>query len=74
MIHARNFAAVLAFVVACQPAWSQDQETLKSNLKEKLAAGFLKKAPWVLDLDQAKAEAKKSGKLIFAYFTRSYAT
>lgn len=74
MTHARNVAAILALVFACQPAWSQDQETLKANLEKKLASGFLKKAPWILELDQAKSEAKKSGKLIFAYFTRSYAT
>ena len=69
-----NAAVALAFVIASQPAWSQDQEALKANLEKKLASGFLKKAPWILDLDQAKADAKKSGKLIFAYFSRSYAT
>ena len=34
---------------------------------------WLEKAPWILDFDAAKAESKKSGKPIFAYFTRSYA-
>ncbi len=35
---------------------------------------FLKKADWITDYDKAREEAKKSGKAIFAYFTRSYAT
>ena len=49
------------------------QEQLVERKKEKLAGAWLKKAPWILDFDAAKAESKKSGKPIFAYFTRSYA-
>jgi hypothetical protein len=38
----------------------------------KLQAEFLQKAAWVTDYDAAREEAKKTGKVIFAYFTRSY--
>jgi hypothetical protein len=49
------------------------QEQLKDNLKKKLGEAWVTKAAWVTDYDRAKAESKKSGKPIFAYFTRSYA-
>ena len=35
---------------------------------------WLKKAEWITDYDKALAESKKTGKAIFGYFTRSYAT
>ena len=38
-----------------------------------LAEEWVKKADWKTDYDKVREEAKKSGKLIFAYFTRSYA-
>jgi len=49
------------------------QQDLVAKRAEKLAKDFLKKADWITDYDQARAAAKKSDKLIFAYFTRSYA-
>jgi hypothetical protein len=33
----------------------------------------LQKANWVMSYPEAKAKAKQSGKMILAYFTRSYA-
>ncbi|MBI3724903.1 hypothetical protein HY251_13245 [bacterium] len=39
----------------------------------KLAEGWVKSGGWITDYDKALEESKKSGKLIFAYFTRSYA-
>ncbi len=47
--------------------------SLEERLQKKLESPFLKNAPWVLDYDQARAKAKAEGKVIFAYFTRSYA-
>jgi len=35
---------------------------------------WLKKADWITDYDKAREESKKTGKAIFGYFTRSYAT
>lgn len=54
-------------------AQEPDEATLRANRDKKLASEFLKKAEWVLDFDKARAEAKKSGRIVFAYFTRSYA-
>ena len=39
------------------------------RLREKLASPFLKKARWNLDLDNARAQARKTGRLILGYFT-----
>jgi hypothetical protein len=57
------------------PAQSADptQEQLVAMRNEKMALEVFKKAPWTFDFDQARAQAKKEGKLIFAYFSRSYA-
>ena len=65
-------ALILAFLATPAYAQAPDQDQMKKNLEEKLAKPFAKATPWILDLDEAKAEAKKTGKSIFAYFTRSY--
>ena len=39
----------------------------------KLRKPFLENASWHLDYDQARAAAKKGGKFLLTYFTRSYA-
>jgi hypothetical protein len=49
------------------------QEGLEEKKAEKLKSEFLKKADWILDYDQAREQAKKTGKVIFALFSRSYA-
>lgn len=67
-----GIAAIVLAIFASSAAAQGDQETMKQNLAKKLEQPFLKVAPWITDFDKAKAEAKKSGKPIFAYFTRSY--
>ena len=62
-------ALVLALLM---PQGAQDQETLKERRDQKLGEAWLKKAGWTTDYDKAREESKKSKKLIFAYFTRSY--
>jgi len=47
-------------------------QSFEDKYESKLQKEFVKNAAWVLDLDEAKAAAKESNKLIFAYFTRSY--
>ena len=51
---------------------AQDQEILKAKREKKLAKEVFKNAPWATDYDAARKQAKKEGKLIVAYFTRSY--
>ena len=48
-------------------------EQLKQRYEEELKHPFIAKGKWVLDYDEARARAKREGKLIFAYFSRSYA-
>lgn len=67
--------AVLLAALVSAPAFAQgpSQDDLKKKRDEKLAGDWVKKFPWITDYTKAKEEAKKSGKLIFAYFSRSYA-
>jgi hypothetical protein len=58
---------------ASLPAQQKSQEELIKLSQEKLAKPVFKLAAWHTDYDAVRAEAKASGKLIFAYFTRSYA-
>jgi hypothetical protein len=48
-------------------------EELTKKRDDKLKLEFLKKASWTTDWEAALADAKKNDRLIFAYFTRSYA-
>ena len=45
---------------------------LEERLDAKLKKDFVSNARWVLDYEEALARAEKEGKLVFAYFTRSY--
>lgn len=54
-------------------AQQKSQEELIQMRDDKLAKPVFALANWNTDYDAVRAEAKKSGKLIFAYFTRSYA-
>ncbi|MEZ5963551.1 MAG: hypothetical protein R3F56_06865 [Planctomycetota bacterium] len=54
-------------------AQQKSQEELIKLRDEKLAKAVFTLADWHTDYDAVRAEAKKTGKLIFAYFTRSYA-
>jgi hypothetical protein len=47
-------------------------QSLEEKRDKKLASEFLKKAAWTTDYDKALEEAKKTGKPIFGYFSRSY--
>jgi len=63
----RTFASAL--VVLSAAAYGED---LQGNLASKLAQPFVKNAGWATDYEDALGRAKKEGKLVFAYFTRSY--
>ena len=49
------------------------QDTMEERLEAKMAKEFIKSAAWVTDYDQALEQAKKDNKLVFSYFSRSYA-
>lgn len=48
------------------------QEQLIKLRNETFALDVFKRAPWTFDYDAARQDAKKSGKPILVYFTRSY--
>ena len=48
-------------------------EKLQELFEKKSKKDFIKKIAWEQDYDKARETAAASGKLIFAYFTRSYA-
>lgn len=50
----------------------KSQEELAKLRDEKMAHEVFQKANWIFDYDKVRAEAKRSDKPIFAYFTRSY--
>lgn len=71
-----HLPAVIAAAAICGLATTgsaQDADKMKANYEKKLASDFMKKVDWVTDYDEARAKAAKSGEVIFAYFTRSYA-
>jgi len=55
------------------PAAFAAGQSLEEKLEKELQKPFVKKIAWELDFDKALARAGKEGKLIFGYFTRSYA-
>jgi hypothetical protein len=46
---------------------------LEDKRDEKLKKPFIEQGHWITDYDKAREEAKKTGKPILVYFTRSYA-
>jgi len=71
-IYAASCLFALGAVLAGQGPDSK-QTDLKRKLTDKLAGKWIKNADWRTDFADAKARSKASGKLIFGYFTRSYA-
>jgi hypothetical protein len=69
----RRMIPVAALLASLLPAQDKSPEELTKLRTEKLAKPVFQKAPWVTDYDQVRETAKKENKLIFAYFTRSYA-
>lgn len=70
----RTIVPIAALLASLLPAQNQkSQEELTKLRAEKLAKPVFTKAPWLTDYDQAREQAKKEHKLLFAYFTRSYA-
>ena len=59
--------------VAAPLPQQKSQEELAELRDEKMADPAFQNAAWTFDYDKALASAKEQGKLIFAYFTRSYA-
>ena len=67
-----GMALMSGMILTTALAAQKSQEELKALREEKLACSFLQNAAWITNYDKARAEAKKSKKVIFAYFTRSF--
>ena len=70
-MHARRLlaATLVAVGVVSSVARGEGQE---EKLRSKLAQPFVSNVEWVTDYEEAIGRAKREGKLVFAYFTRSY--
>ena len=66
------FALILSFA-GINVANAEEQEVLQNKLESKLSEEWVSKQNWTTDYDLARRRSAESGKLIFAYFTRSYA-
>lgn len=69
-------SAVLAAVSATggRLAAQDDEQAERVRLRaEKTAAVVFQRADWTFDYDEARRRARQQGKVIFCYFTRSYA-
>ena len=65
-------ATAVASLAIGLPTAAQEADSLQVKLNKKLNESWVSHGGWVTDLDDAKAQAAKENKVIFAYFTRSY--
>ena len=49
------------------------QGDMQEKYEKKLTAEFIGHGGWITDYDEARAKAKAEGKVLFVYFSRSYA-
>lgn len=64
--------AALTSVLPAQRGRTYDQEKMKANFAAMKTHSWFTGGGWVTDFAAAKAESAKTGKPIFAYFTRTY--
>ena len=63
----------IALLTAVSGLNGQDnQDQLKKLYNEKINEAWFTNGGWTADFAAAKARAKKEGKFLFAYFTRSH--
>ena len=67
----RTPAGALALLLSLSATSSA--QSLEEKLEEKLKKPFASNVPWVLSFGEAKKQAGVNGRVIFAYFSRSYA-
>jgi hypothetical protein len=65
-------AAAVAGLLFTVPIQAQEDD-MQARFEAKVSEDWVSSGNWVLDFDEAKARAKAENKIIFAYFTRSYA-
>ena len=66
-----SLAAALTPELTAQRTYDQDK--MSANYAEMQTHSWYTGGGWITDFEEAKAKSKKTGKPIFAYFTRTYA-
>lgn len=70
----RSGLLALGLLASAPAVAAQDeQQELREKYEHKLEKEFVSKIEWIQSFDQARASAKKQGKLVLGYFSRSYA-
>ena len=62
----------LPLALLAQGACGQSQEALQERYEAKIGQDWFVDGGWSDDYDAVRARAKKEGKVILVYFTRSY--
>lgn len=65
-------AGLITALLATSALAQGSQDDPKALRAAKVAEAWFTANPWTDDYDEARAKARESGKVIFAYFTRSY--
>lgn len=68
----RSICLAVLLVTGLAQGQEPKQAELIAKFEKKTHAKYIEFGGWTLDYDQAKAKAKAEGKLLFAYFSRSY--
>ena len=71
-MHAHRVNLVRASLVLALLSTPVFAQSFEEKLADKMAKPFLENAAWEMDYEKARERAAADGKLIFAYFTRSY--
>ncbi len=64
---------LVGFAAALLAPASLLAQTLEEKRDQKMAEPWVAHGGWITDYDAARAKAKEEGKILFAYFSRSYA-
>lgn len=67
-----GLAAGLLFAPGAGATLATD-DSYQAKYEEKLSKEFVEYGGWMTDYDAARAAAKEQGKVLFVYFSRSYA-
>jgi len=62
----------LLALLALAPAFLAAPQSLERKLQAKLKKPFVDYGGWETDYDAARTRARKEGKVLFVYFSRSY--
>lgn len=75
MIRSMGRVGALALLLCAAPALAQggNEADLRAKRAAKVAEAWFTSNPWTDDYDVARQRSKETGKVIFGYFTRSYA-